>query len=53
MDNDYFLDYNDYADIMEYSEGGGKWTRVGEMSQAKVFPGVTIIDFDQFKTFCR
>ena len=47
-------DYNYYADILEYSEEGeGKWTTVGEMSQARNSHGGAIVAFDHFKTYCQ
>ena len=44
-------DYNKYADILEYSEEGeGKWTTVGEMSQARNSHGGAIVNFLDEKT---
>ena len=42
-----------YADILEYSEMEGRWSRVGEMSRARVYHGAAVVDFDQFKTHCQ
>ena len=47
------MHFNDYADIMEYSEEGGKWTRVGEMSKKRGYHAVSIVDFDEFKSYCQ
>ena len=45
--------YNGYADILEYLAVEGRWTRVGDLSQARVGHGVAVVDFDQFKPHCR
>ena len=41
-----------YAEILKYSHEG-KWTRIGKMTQARVFHGIAVIDFDHFKTYCQ
>lgn len=46
-------DRNEYADILEYSDEEGKWTRVGEMSEKRNFHAVSIIDFNKFKDYCQ
>ena len=43
----------DYADILEYSEGNGKWTRVGEMSGKRSFHAVSIVEYANFKDYCQ
>ena len=44
-----------YADILEYSDSKGeeKWTKVGEMSKASGFQGVSVVDFVNFKNHCQ
>ena len=44
-----------YADILEYSdsEAEEKWTRVGEMSKARYFHAVSVVDFVDFKYHCQ
>ena len=46
-------DWNTYARILEYSEGEEKWTRVGEMSKKRKAHSISIIDFDNFKSYCQ
>ena len=48
-------DHIDYADIMEYSDSEveEKWTKVGEMSQSRAASGVSIVNFDEYKTYCQ
>ena len=43
----------DYSDILEYSEVEEKWTRVGEMSQPRVFGAVSVVNFDEYKKYCQ
>ena len=42
-------DFKEYADILEFSDSEGKWTRVGEMAQPRAAAAVSIVDFDEFK----
>ena len=44
-------DRKDYADIYEYSdtEGEEKWTKVGEMSKARSYHAISVVDFVNFK----
>ena len=57
--NLYFLGGEDgfkYADILEYSDSEGeenKWTKVGEMSQANSYAGVSVVSFDEYKDHCQ
>ena len=48
-------DRKDYADIYEYSdtEGEEKWTKVGEMSKARSYHAISVVDFVNFKDHCQ
>ena len=48
-------DRKDYADIYEYSdtEGEEKWTKVGEMSKARSYHVISVVDFLNFKDHCQ
>ena len=46
-------DRNEHAEILEYSDSEGKWISVGELSKKRGAPAVSIIDFDNFKSYCR
>ena len=45
-----------YADILEYSDSEGeekKWTKIGEMSQARADTSVSVVSFDEYKNHCQ
>ena len=46
-------DTNHYADILDYSDMEGKWTRVRKMSEKRNFPAASIVEFDEFKDHCQ
>ena len=49
-------DFKNYAEILEYSDSEGgeeKWTRVGEMSKARSYHAVSVVDFVSFKDHCQ
>ena len=46
-------DYEDHADILEYSESEEGWTTIGQMSTARSQHAVSIVDYDNFKDYCQ
>ena len=46
------LEFNKYADILEYSDSEN-WTRVGEMSVARIGVAVSVVSFDDYKKHCQ
>ena len=51
----FYFGFKSHGDILEYSksEGEEKWTKVGEMSQARVNAGVSVVSFEDFKNHCQ
>ena len=42
-----------HADILEYSEEEGKWTRVGKLAKQRYYHAVSTVDFDKFQDYCQ
>ena len=42
----------EYADSEAEGEDA-KWTMVGEMSKKRFYHAVSVVDFEQFKDYCR
>ena len=51
------IELNEYVDILQFSDSEGEenWARVGAMARSKGghFHAVSIINFENFKDFCR
>ena len=42
-----------YADILEYIDSEENWTKVGEMSKARIAHAVSVVNFVNFKDNCQ
>ena len=42
-----------HADIYEFSGSEEKWTRVGEMTDVRMYHAVSVVDFVNFKDHCN
>jgi len=49
------IDYKSYADILQFSNSKGeeKWSRVGEMSQSRVYHAVSIVNSNDYTESCQ
>ena len=42
-----------HSEILEFSIRNEKWTRVGNMSRPRAYSAISIVNFDDYKPYCR